>query len=484
MAEYTCECGEHFNDPQKFNGHKSHCSIHLQAIGKEYSMQDRMNKQTQTIIDKYGSLENYSNQHSEAIKASLKGKTIFDKLITEINKDEFIHDYIELNMPRKSLMSKYHITSDYMFDKLVKYYNCKKGTKNRAKLMIETKRENYPPDNFNNWQQGHLTRIEHCGSLEESYKQTYEKVKQTTLEKYGTECLFNSSMIITHRKKKETEPNKKFANLLLANHIEFEQEFVLENKSFDFKVNNILIEINPTATHNSIKLPYPPYKGKESNYHSLKSKLAEKYGYRCIHIWDWDDINKIINLLILRPKIGARQCIVKEINAWEANNYLDQYHLQGKARSQYQLGLFFNNELVSVMTFGKPRYHSKYEWELIRYCAHYQVIGGVEKLFNFFIEQQNPKSIISYCDRSKFLGNIYLKLGFKFQKISISKHWYHQGKKIHITSALLQQRGFDQLLGNIFKCYGKGTNNEELMIQHGFLSVYDAGQASYIWIAK
>ena len=33
-------------------------------------------------------------------------------------------------------------------------------------------------------------------------------------------------------------------------------------------------------------------------YHFNKSKLAYENGYRCIHIWDWDDKQKVINLLI------------------------------------------------------------------------------------------------------------------------------------------------------------------------------------------
>jgi hypothetical protein len=48
---------------------------------------------------------------------------------------------------------------------------------------------------------------------------------------------------------------------------------------------------------------------------------------------------------------------------------------------------------------------------------------------------------------------------------------------------LLRQRGFDQLLGKEYGCYGKGTDNEQLMLQHGFLPVVDCGQASYIWTA-
>ena len=51
---------------------------------------------------------------------------------------------------------------------------------------------------------------------------------------------------------------------------------------------------------------------------------------------------------------------------------------------------------------------------------------------------------------------------------------------MHITDNLLRQQGFDRLLGDIFGTYGKGTSNEELMLEHGFVEIYDCGQAVYI----
>ena len=36
--------------------------------------------------------------------------------------------------------------------------------------------------------------------------------------------------------------------------------------------------------------------------------LAEKHGYRCIHVFDWDDLDKIINLLLPKTRVFARNC--------------------------------------------------------------------------------------------------------------------------------------------------------------------------------
>ena len=56
---------------------------------------------------------------------------------------------------------------------------------------------------------------------------------------------------------------------------------------------------------------------------------------------------------------------------------------------------------------------------------------------------------------------------------------------IHITDNLLRKYGFDRLVGKrIGESFGKNTNNEDLMIEHGFVEVYDCGQSSYIYKNK
>ena len=93
----------------------------------------------------------------------------------------------------------------------------------------------------------------------------------------------------------------------------------------------------------------------------------------------------------------------------EANDFLNLYHLQGGLMKQsICLGLYYNNELVELMTFGKPRYNKNYEYELLRLCSHkdYSITGGTQKLFKYFIDNYKPSSIISYCDIAKFTGDV------------------------------------------------------------------------------
>jgi hypothetical protein len=307
-------------------------------------------------------------------------------------------------------------------------------------------------------------------------RESLEKAKQTCLERYGVEwaCQRQEARL----KGQNSIANTEFEELLKENNIDYEREFPIKSYSYDFKVGNYLIEIDPYATHNSTWgiRDNPP---KSINYHKQKSDLAKENNYFCIHKFDWDEASKIVKLLQRKNKIWARDCIVAEVSKEAAKDFINYHHLQGYAKDTVRLGLYYNNDLISIMTFGKPRYSKKYEYELIRYCSAMHVVGGSEKIFAHFIKCYGPESVISYCDESKFSGNTYVKLGFELVRCGRpAKHWYNPKTKQHITDNFLRQRGFDQL----FKTsYGKGTSNEALMLEAGFVEVYDCGQTTYVW---
>ena len=150
---------------------------------------------------------------------------------------------------------------------------------------------------------------------------------------------------------------------------------------------------------------------------------------------------------------------------------------------QIRLGLYFNNVLIQVMTFGKPRYNKNFEYELIRLCTKqgFVVIGGAERLFKYFITINKPKSIISYCDNAKFDGNVYSKLGFKQEHVSEpSVHWCNPKTKKHLTDNTIRKYGVDKLLGTNF---GKHTCNNQILLDYGFVQLTDCGQKTFTFVS-
>lgn len=212
---------------------------------------------------------------------------------------------------------------------------------------------------------------------------------------------------------------------------------------------------------------------------------AYSNGYSCIHVFDWDDVEKVLMMLSPKVRLFARKCSTELIDQVTANSFLNLYHLQGSARGQTVCyGMYYKGSLVSVMTFGVPRYNKNYQYELIRLCYHpsYTVVGGSEKMWAHFLRDFKPNSVLSYCDRSKFKGNVYYKLGMKLKTEGApSKHWYNPNevkKSKHITNNFLLQHGYDQIFHANF---GKGTSNEELIQDRGYRPVYDCGQMTFEW---
>ena len=84
--------------------------------------------------------------------------------------------------------------------------------------------------------------------------------------------------------------------------------------------------------------------------------------------------------------IYARKCIIKEVDNETSRIFQEKNHLQGAVNAKVNLGLYFNGELISLMTFGKCRFDKKHDWEMLRFCSKlgYHIVGGAGKLLKHF----------------------------------------------------------------------------------------------------
>ena len=312
------------------------------------------------------------------------------------------------------------------------------------------------------------------------------KIEDTNLRKYKVPYFCMTKKCRLSNGGTVSRVNQNFSRFLSENNIDCKLEYPLKRYSFDIQItdSNILLELNPTYTHNSTVgavLRGHQCHPKDPNYHKLKTDIATEHGYRCIHVFDWDPWTKILNLINPNKlKLYARNCILQEITKHECDEFLNKYHLQNTCRGQIvRFGLYYNDELVQLMTFGRPRYNKNYQWELLRLCSRddYKIVGGASKLFKKFITKYSPKSIISYCDLAKFNGDVYSKLGFQLtNRTSPAINWSKGTQRI--TDNLLRQRGADQLIGT---SDGKGSSNREIMLRENWVEVYDCGQDVYTW---
>lgn len=228
-------------------------------------------------------------------------------------------------------------------------------------------------------------------------------------------------------------------------------------------------------------------KFKESDYHQEKSLLAQSKGIRLYHIFEneWRDerkkmiiLSQINNFLGMNySKIGARQCVLKEISANDCNEFLQQNHLQGQDQSSIRYGLFYQDKLVSVMTFCRPRFNQNYEWELSRFCniCNTTVRGAASKLFKHFLKTYSPKNIISYSNFAKTTGKLYENLGFK--QIHLAKPNYVWINGLEVLSRYQCQKHRLEDFKDL------GSTEVEIMHNRGFLRMYDCGNVVWSYVA-
>lgn len=106
--------------------------------------------------------------------------------------------------------------------------------------------------------------------------------------------------------------NIKWDKIFIDKWFYYQKEFSLWNYTYDFKIWNTLIEINPYAWHNSTWVPNIKWaKPKDKYYHYNKAKNAIDNWYWIIEVWDWvtkEDVFKAIekwwNKNIWKPRLN------------------------------------------------------------------------------------------------------------------------------------------------------------------------------------
>ena len=277
---------------------------------------------------------------------------------------------------------------------------------------------------------------------------------------------------------------QKFIKTLLIN-CDFNNRTVLNGKELDiyFPDNCLAIEFNGLYWHSELF--------KDKNYHLNKTEQCEKQNIQLLHIFEdeWiykqDIVKSIIKnkLGLNKNKIYARKCVIKEITDNHiVRDFLNKNHIQGFVGGKIKLGLFYENELVSLMTFGKKRIAlgSKSisdEYELLRFCnkLNTTIIGGASKLFKHFIRNYNPNEIISFADRRYSNGNLYNQLGMKYVK-KTSPNYFYVNRKTSFRNYRFKYRK-DVLIRD---GYDPSKTEHEIMLERGFYKIYDSGNLKFI----
>jgi G:T-mismatch repair DNA endonuclease (very short patch repair protein) len=223
---------------------------------------------------------------------------------------------------------------------------------------------------------------------------------------------------------------------------------------------------------------------KNKKYHLNKTEKCLEQDIQLFHIFDNEWIEKkeiwksvIKNALgVCDVRMGARQTDIRKVVSSQAKLFCDENHLQGASNSSIRYGLFFKNELVSLMTFSKARF-SKADWELQRFCSkkNFLVHGGASKLLKHF-RKHHDGSIVSYANKRWSKGNLYEKLGFTFLHDSAPNYFYTKDFKNLESRNKYQKHKLKEVLNKYNNSDSEWTN----MKANGYDRIWDSGNKVYL----
>ena len=418
-----------------------------ETINKKYGVdfypehKDFIKKQKDTKLKKYGN-ENYNNtDKSKQTKLLIYGSENYNNV-----------EKLKITCQEKYGTDNYSKSNSY------------------KKQIVKKFIESYPNINIVNVKKGGvIIKCEDCGEDSEVTKQLlYERTKRN----YNP-CLKCNPLGFNQRSGYESE----ICDFLSEIGVTFNENVKIPETKYEIDIlltdHNIGIEFNGLYWHNELF--------KDTNYHLNKTIMCDKNNINLIHIFEdeWIYKQEIVKSIIknklgiVNEKIYGRKCVVKEVTSKESKEFLESNHIQGGVNSSVRLGLFYNDEMVSLMTFSKGRVimgGKKDEWELNRFVnkINTNVIGAASKLLMSFIKLYDPKKIISYSDIRLFDGKMYGKLNFKLVSQSKPNYWYVIGDKRHYR--------FNFNKTNLIKeGYDPSKTEKEIMFDRKIYRIYDCG---------
>jgi hypothetical protein len=479
---------------ENYNNREKYKETNLKRYGKTHPMKNKINvinRENNNII-KYGAKYPIVNNHGivQKIKETKKNKYGDENYnnrekCKETNLKRYGVEHQMLNVGvkekiKKTNLKKYGVENPFQSKEFI---NKCINTQNKTFKVKWSKILNITPSDIININSDIVEVKNYC-----PHHNKFEITKSLLRDRYRYK-IENYCTICNPVSDQVSIKEKELVDFISSLNIKFikKDRNVLNGKELDIYLpdHKFAIEFNGLYYHSELF--------KDKNYHYNKTIECEKQGIQLIHIFEdeWVYKSDIVKSMIKNKlgltenKIFARKTIVKEIiDNKLVRDFLDKNHIQGYVKSKFKLGLFHENEMVSLMTFIKSRKSiaiQENSFELNRFCnkLNTNVIGGASKLFKYFIKNYQPKEVISFADRRYSNGGLYEILGFDLIKKNPPSYFVFK------PNQMIRHHRFNYRKDILIK-YGFDSNKTEFEILHeiGMYKIYDSGNMKFIFTNK
>lgn len=452
---------EHFSKTNQFQ--ESVKSTNLEKFGVEFAAQSDIIKQKsiKTNLEKFGvrnpaqeiSVQNKiinTNLEKYGVKNPAQSKTIRDK-IAETN------------------LKKYGVT------------NARSNLEISQRISNTRKKNYYSPEilallNDPEWLKSQNAKGKSVGEIAHDLG-----VSSSNLCKYFEKFSID---IVRHW---SSSHELKILKILDENNIQYEKNYRKLISPFELDIYiptlRLAIEINGGFWHHEDA-------GKDKNYHINKYNSCKELGVELWNIFDWEIDSKfeIIKSKILNKihctsnKISARSLTISIVPPTDKTHFLETNHIQGPCSSTINIGLYKDNVIYALMTFGKSRFNKKYNWELLRYCTklNHSIVGGASKLLTYFMKNyfNSGETLVSYCNLRFSSGNLYRKLQFQEHALSPPNYCYVTKNGMYAGSRNQWQK---HMLKTKLKFFNPNLSEVENMKVNGYHRIWDCGNLVFTY---
>lgn len=263
--------------------------------------------------------------------------------------------------------------------------------------------------------------------------------------------------------------------------VETNNRDLLDKKKIDIFIpgKKLAIEVNGLYWHS--------YNKKQNDFedktrHLTKTELAEELGISLLHItdWEWNNKQNIVKSIIrsklnLNKKIHGRKTVIKTVSSTDAKKFLNENHIQGYCASSIKIGLYYNNQLVMLLTAGKNRFKKDcVELHRLASLNGFNVVGGASKLLKH-LKSQVKEPIVSYCDRDKSNGNVYKTLGFELVDKTGPGYFWTDGNEVFSRYKCQKQN-----LKKWLKSFDPSKSESENMFEAGYRRYWNSGNLVFV----
>ena len=238
-----------------------------------------------------------------------------------------------------------------------------------------------------------------------------------------------------------------FEKWLKEEKIEYKKQFRVGGRIADFKINNLLIELDGLYWHSENG-------NKDRNYHKNKRKTYLDNNYDVMFFREDELMNKfgviksLINNRLHRSteRVFARKCILERDTD---KQFFTDNHLMGKGYGP-TFSLLNNNQIVASMQIR--RLNQKH-YEISRFCTKngVSVIGGFSRLLNCVEGNLDIDSLKTFIDLRYGYGDYLTKFGFVRGKAYLSFKWTN-GKDLVHRLKFPGNSGHDKGFSKIWDC--------------------------------